>query len=114
MTAHLTARDKLSPAAQRANQKLYARGELRANSSADTLNGLKELEQHGLAVWSEERRRWLSPSYAVAMLRELLLAGPYEGEDFFRVKATGNGETKWFNVSPEKLAKIADVLAEEI
>lgn len=44
-------------------------------------------------------------------LRELLEAGPFPGEDFYRLKVTGNGETHWMNVSPDQLAAIARVLS---
>lgn len=49
-------------------------------------------------------------SYAALELREQLERGSYEGEDFFRLKVTGNGETKWVNVTAEQLAKIAEVV----
>lgn len=49
-------------------------------------------------------------TYASELLRELLERGPHEGEDFYRVKATGAGETKWFNVAPEQLEAIAGIL----
>lgn len=52
-------------------------------------------------------------SYASEMIRELLGRGPQPDEDFFRMKATGQGETKWFNVSPEKLEAIAAILEGE-
>lgn len=52
-------------------------------------------------------------SYASELIRELLARGPSPGEDFFRMKATGQGETKWFNVSPERLEAIAAILDDE-
>jgi hypothetical protein len=33
-------------------------------------------------------------SYASERLRRLLKAGPYPGEDFFRLQATGNGSSQ--------------------
>lgn len=48
--------------------------------------------------------------YAAQLVREQLDAGPHEGEDFFRAKFTGAGETKWFNVTPGQLAEIAAIL----
>lgn len=48
--------------------------------------------------------------YAVDMLRHLREQGPAPGEDFFRMKATGNGETMWFNVTPTELDAITAVL----
>jgi hypothetical protein len=48
-----------------------------------------------------------------ADLEHLLNRGPQPGEDFYRMKVTGNGETRWFNVSGEKMEAIAAILAEE-
>jgi hypothetical protein len=44
-----------------------------------------------------------SETYASRMLRELRDAGTQPDEDFFRMKVTGNGETKWFNVTPAQM-----------
>jgi hypothetical protein len=52
-------------------------------------------------------------SYASELLREQLARGPQPDEGFFRMKATGAGETHWFNVTPDKLSAIADLLDEE-
>jgi hypothetical protein len=49
-------------------------------------------------------------SYLIDNLREIAARGPYPGEDFFRMKVTGDGETKWCNVTPEKLAAIIETL----
>lgn len=49
-------------------------------------------------------------TYATSMLMQLLANGPQPDEDFFRVKATGNGQTNWFNVSPAQLEAIAALL----
>jgi hypothetical protein len=51
-----------------------------------------------------------SESYATSMLRDLLEAGPQPDEDFFRMKAMGNGQTHWFNISPAQLEAIAALL----
>jgi hypothetical protein len=45
--------------------------------------------------------------YAATEIRGLLERGPYPGEDFFRLKVTGNGETRWLNVSAEQLGAFA-------
>lgn len=52
-------------------------------------------------------------SYPASEIRALLARGSVEGEDFYRLKVTGNGETKWVNVSPEQLATIAAILDED-
>lgn len=49
-------------------------------------------------------------NYPATELDALLKRGPQPDEDFFRVKATGNGETRWFNVSIAELVTIADFL----
>jgi hypothetical protein len=49
-------------------------------------------------------------TYAASMIRELIQRGPSDGDDFYRMKATGNGETKWFNVSTAQLEAIAKIL----
>lgn len=48
---------------------------------------------------------------AESNIRRLLDAGPSEGEDFFRLKLTGHGETQWMNVTPERMEAIAAVFA---
>lgn len=48
--------------------------------------------------------------YATAQVRALLNRGPHADEDFFRVKITGDGETRWFNVSSEMLEQFAQIL----
>lgn len=48
--------------------------------------------------------------YAASMLVDMLEDGPYKGEDFYRVKVTGNGETKWFNVSPAQITAFAEIM----
>jgi hypothetical protein len=50
-------------------------------------------------------------SYEAKELRKQLVRGPYAGEDFFRLKVTGNGESRWINVTREQLDAIATVLA---
>jgi hypothetical protein len=49
-------------------------------------------------------------SYATDQLRRVLGAGPYPGEDFFRLKVTGNGASNWVNVTPEQLAGLVELL----
>jgi hypothetical protein len=50
-------------------------------------------------------------TYAASQLQALLENGPYEGENFYRLKVTGNGATTWVNISPEQLAAIVAILA---
>lgn len=52
---------------------------------------------------SEDVDRHRHETYASRMLREIRDAGTQPDEDFFRMKVTGNGETKWFNVTPAQL-----------
>lgn len=49
-------------------------------------------------------------SYAATEVRNLTKRGPYPGEDFYRMKLTGNGETRWVNVTPEQVDAIAALL----
>jgi hypothetical protein len=51
-------------------------------------------------------------SYAAAELYKMLAAGTQPDEDFYRMRVWGNGSTKHFNVSPESLRKIAEILDE--
>lgn len=51
--------------------------------------------------------------YAASEVRSLLKRGPHSGEDFFRMKLTGDGETRWVNVTPAQLQKIHDALGGE-
>jgi hypothetical protein len=48
--------------------------------------------------------------YAASELRSLLARGPQRDEDFFRMKVTGNGETRWINVSATDLRGFIAVL----
>lgn len=49
-------------------------------------------------------------SWPSDMLRELaVVAGP-DGDDLFRMRASGDQETPWFNVTADQLLKIANVL----
>lgn len=48
--------------------------------------------------------------YERQMLREQLERGPDPGEDFFRLKVTGRGETKWLNVSPAILTALIEAI----
>lgn len=50
-------------------------------------------------------------TYAESEIRRLLERGTQPDEDFYRMKLTGNGETKWVNVTPEQAEKIAEVVA---
>lgn len=54
-------------------------------------------------------------SYAAQQIRELLLEGPPEEEDFYRMKLTGNGvgETKWVNISAHAAESLAAALEAE-
>lgn len=51
--------------------------------------------------------------YLLAQLMDLRDAGPYPGEDFFRVQFTGNGSTHWLNLSPQQFDMIITALTEE-
>jgi hypothetical protein len=50
-------------------------------------------------------------SYAARELQRQLDRGPYPGEDFFRLKVTGDGGTPHVNVTPDQLAAIVAVLS---
>jgi uncharacterized protein (AIM24 family) len=70
-----------------------------------------------MARWRRDRLRHLAEfdpfdghTYAAYELFEQLKRGPYEGEDFFRLRVTGNGETKTVNVTPGQLHEIARIL----
>lgn len=52
-------------------------------------------------------------AYAASELRRQAQRGSYEGEDFFRLQVTGNGKTKWLNITQEQLAAIATLVDEE-
>jgi hypothetical protein len=52
-------------------------------------------------------------TYAQQELTVQLERGPYPGEDFYRLKVTGNGESKHVNISSAQLAAIIAVLATE-
>ena len=49
-------------------------------------------------------------SYAAREIRRILDLGPYPGEDFYRLKVSGNGATPHVNVTPEQLEAIAAIL----
>lgn len=49
-------------------------------------------------------------TYASEQVRATLNRGPRVDEDFFRVKVIGDGETNWFNVSPEVLERFVRML----
>ena len=48
--------------------------------------------------------------YTRTELREQLARGPFEGEDFFRLQVSGNGQTKHLNISPAELAAIVEAV----
>lgn len=52
-------------------------------------------------------------TYAATEIQGLLKRGPHAGEDFFRMKVTGNGETRWVNITPAQLASIGAVLNDQ-
>lgn len=52
-------------------------------------------------------------TYAAKEMRRQLERGPALGEEFFRLKVTGHGETRWVNIIPEELSAIAEVLDRE-
>ena len=39
--------------------------------------------------------------YAADQLRQILIAGPSEGEDFFRLQVSGNGSSNHVNITPD-------------
>jgi hypothetical protein len=49
-------------------------------------------------------------TYAASEIQRQLERGPYEGEDFFRLKVSGDGQTKTVNITPAQLAEIVEVL----
>lgn len=48
----------------------------------------------------DEKRR---ETYESRELRRLRDAGTQTDEDFFRMKLTGNGETRWLNITPAQM-----------
>jgi hypothetical protein len=52
-------------------------------------------------------------TYAAREIRQQIAKGPYPGEDFFRLKLTGKGETRWVNVTPQQAERIAEALDDE-
>lgn len=48
--------------------------------------------------------------YAADQLRQILIAGPSEGEDFFRLQVSGNGSSNHVNITPDQLKLIARIL----
>ncbi len=48
--------------------------------------------------------------YAASEIQRQFERGPYPGEDFFRLKVTGKGESRWVDVAPEQLADIVALL----
>lgn len=51
--------------------------------------------------------------YRFTELRNQLNRGTYEGEDFFRLQVTGNGKTRWINITGRQLAAIALLLGRD-
>jgi len=51
----------------------------------------------------------MTDTYATSMIDKL--GPPPADEGFYRVKITGSGETKWFNISPVELAQIRAIFA---
>lgn len=51
--------------------------------------------------------------YAASELERQLERGPYQGEDFFRLKVTGDGESRWVNITAEELEVIVRALRAE-
>jgi hypothetical protein len=54
----------------------------------------------------------MSDDYARREIERQLERGPQPDEGFYRLKVTGVGETRWINVTPDRLARIAAVLSE--
>lgn len=52
-------------------------------------------------------------NYAANEMVRQLERGPLPGEDFFRVKVTGNGETRWVNITPAQLRSFAMILDQD-
>lgn len=50
-------------------------------------------------------------TYAHDEMQRILAAGPYQGENHFRMQVTGAGSTPWVNVTPAQLKAICDILA---
>lgn len=48
--------------------------------------------------------------YAASELSRLREAGPYPGDDFFRLRVWGNGSTKHVNITDAELAAIINVV----
>jgi hypothetical protein len=53
------------------------------------------------------------PTYITQALTRILAVGPYPGEEYFRIKVTGNGETHWMNICPSELQAIIRALDTE-
>jgi triacylglycerol esterase/lipase EstA (alpha/beta hydrolase family) len=49
-------------------------------------------------------------TYAAFEMLEQLKRGPYPGEDFYRLRVTGDGSTKTVNVTADQLERIAAIL----
>ena len=73
---------------------------LRAGNDADALSHLSR-------YWDQAGE---PDSHAAEMIGHVIDAGPAPGEDFYRLKITGDGSTPYLNVSPAQLAAIREVL----
>jgi hypothetical protein len=51
-------------------------------------------------------------AYRADELRRTLAAGPYDGEDWFRMQVRGAESSNWINVTPAQLERIAAIMAE--
>ena len=56
--------------------------------------------------------KWTDAYYHQMEMERMLSHGPAIGEDFFRMQVTGAGSSRWINITPEELGKIAAILGE--
>jgi hypothetical protein len=61
----------------------------------------------------QQREVFNGHTYAASELLDTLRAGPYADEDFHRLQVTGKLSSKWVNITPDQLRRIATILDEE-
>jgi hypothetical protein len=62
---------------------------------------------------AQQRAAFDGHTYAARELLDTLRAGPYADEDFHRLQVTGRLSSKWVNITPDQLRRIATILDEE-
>lgn len=97
------------------SQEAYATIDRVANSAWNWYNGVLNETRQAFDKRIGERidadvDSW-GDNYLVRELTRLRDAGTHPDEDFFRMKFTGNGETKWLNVTPAQYDAILTALS---